>query len=58
MSILYQNVDLTQSKICDGITRHQFYMNGTLLSLRPILYLRRKKVQISQQIGTFFSMCT
>ena len=56
MSILYQNLDLTQSKICYGITRHQFYMNETLLSSRPILYLRRKKSKHCNKLE-HFSQC-
>ena len=41
MSILYQNSDLTQSKVYWSNTKHQFYRNWALHSLRSILHLRK-----------------
>ena len=41
MSILYQNSDLAQSKVCYSKTRQQFCMHWSLLSLEPTLHLRK-----------------
>ena len=41
MSILYENSDLAQSKVCYSNTRQQFCMHWSLLSLEPNLHLRK-----------------
>ena len=41
VSPLYQNSDLIQSKVYYSNRRHQLWMNWALLSLRPILHLRK-----------------
>ena len=41
MSILYQNSDLTQSKVYWSNKKHQFCRNWALHSLRSILHLRK-----------------
>ena len=57
MSILYQNSDLTQSKVYYSYTKHQFCMNLVLLSSRSLSHLG-KNSKHCKKLMRYFSIST